>query len=69
MKAHIGDRLILAGTRVGDPRRVGVIIDTPSADGSPPYRVRWLPDGHEGLIYPGSDARVEPSATEALAGA
>jgi hypothetical protein len=64
MKAHIGDRLVLAGTHVGDARRVGVIIDVRHADGSPPYLVRWLADGHEGLIYPGPDAHVEPPAHE-----
>lgn len=61
MKAHAGDRLILAGARVGDARRVGIILEVQHADGSPPYRVRWLVDGHEGLIYPGPDARIEPS--------
>jgi hypothetical protein len=60
MKAHIGDRLVLAGTHVGDAPRVGVITDVEHPDGSPPYRVRWLADGHEGLIYPGPDAHVEP---------
>lgn len=61
MKAHVGDKLVLAGTHVGDVRRVGIILDVREPDGSPPYRVRWLADGHEGLIYPGPDAHIEAS--------
>lgn len=60
MKAHVGDRLVLEGTHVGDHRRIGVIIEVRHDDGSPPYRVRWLDDGHEALVFPGSDARVQP---------
>jgi hypothetical protein len=60
VKAHIGDRLVLAGTHVGDSPRVGVILEIRHPDGTPPYLVRWLADGHQGLIYPGPDAHVEP---------
>jgi hypothetical protein len=31
--------------------------------GEPPYLVRWADDGHEGLIFPGSDASVERGRT------
>ncbi|MGC5020942.1 DUF1918 domain-containing protein [Micromonospora sp. DT47] len=58
MKANVGDRLIVEGTRVGQTRRVGEIIAIRHEDGTPPYVVRWL-DGHEGLFFPGSDSRVE----------
>ncbi|WP_084008859.1 DUF1918 domain-containing protein [Planomonospora sphaerica] len=27
-------------------------------DGTPPYVVRWVDDEHEGLVFPGPDARV-----------
>ena len=27
-------------------------------DGGPPYLVRWEEDGHEGLLFPGSDAVI-----------
>jgi len=60
MKAHVGDRLVQAGAHVGDARRVGVILDVRDPDGAPPYRVRWLTDGHEALIYPGPDSHIEP---------
>jgi hypothetical protein len=62
MKAHIGDRLVLAGPHVGEAPRIGVIVEVRHEDGSPPYLVRWLGDDHEGLIYPGPDAHVEPPA-------
>lgn len=68
MKANVGDRLILEGTHVGEPRRVGVIIAVSHDDGTPPYTVRWLDNGHEALVFPGSDARVE-RATEPATGA
>ena len=28
-------------------------------ENGPPYHVRWESDGHESIIYPGSDATVE----------
>ena len=59
MQAKLGDRLILEGTHVGDRRRIGVVVELRRADGSPPYVVRWLDDGHEALVFPGPDARVE----------
>jgi hypothetical protein len=62
MKATIGDRLVLEGTHVGDHRRVGVITSVRHEDGSPPYVVRWLDDGHEALVYPGPDSRIEPAS-------
>jgi Domain of unknown function (DUF1918) len=61
MKAKVGDRLILEGTRVGEPRRYGVILALRHDDGTPPYLVRWLNDNHEGLVYPGPDGRIEAS--------
>jgi hypothetical protein len=60
MIAHVGDRLVLEGTHVGQPRRIGVITEVRHDDGTPPYVVRWLDDGHEALVFPGPDARVEP---------
>lgn len=64
MKANIGDRLIVEGTRVGQARRIGEIIALRHQDGTPPYVVRWL-DGHEGLFFPGSDSRVEAAPVAA----
>ncbi len=61
MKAQIGDHLIQHGVHVGDARRIGVITGVRHADGSPPYEVRWLDDGHVGLVFPGPEAHVEPA--------
>jgi len=54
MKAYIGDRLIPDG----DDRRAGVIIGVRNADGSPPYIVKWLTDGHIALVFPGPYTRL-----------
>jgi hypothetical protein len=60
MKAQVGDRIILAGTRVDDPVRDGEVLEVKGSDGGAPYTVRWS-DGHTGLVYPGPGAvmRVE----------
>lgn len=67
MKAHPGDRLILEGVHVGDRRRVGVITEVRHPDGTPPYVVRWLDDGREGLVFSGPDARLEAPPSDSLA--
>ncbi|GIF45495.1 uncharacterized protein DUF1918 [Asanoa ferruginea] len=61
MQAVVGDRLVVEGIHVGDPRRDGEILEVRHADGSPPYLVRW-PDGSENLVFPGSEAHVERPA-------
>jgi hypothetical protein len=58
MKAQVGDKLIMEGKHVGERRRIGEITEVSHADGTPPYRVRWE-DGHEGLVFPGSDCHLE----------
>lgn len=60
MIAKVGDRIVLKSAHVGDPQRVGVITALRHGDGTPPYQVRWLEDGHEGLVFPGPDAHIEP---------
>jgi hypothetical protein len=40
---------------------VGVITALRHEDGTPPYVVKWLDNGHEALVFPGSDARIEPT--------
>lgn len=63
MKAKIGDRVVLEGTHLGDPRRIGIVQELRHPDGTPPYVVRWLDDGHESLVFPGPDARVVAAET------
>ena len=52
MKAHPGDRIILAASHVDQPTRHGEVIEVGNENGDPPYLVRWA-DGHTGLLYPG----------------
>jgi hypothetical protein len=59
MHASVGDRLVIVGHRVGDPPRGAEILEVRGADGAPPYFVRWEDTGHEGLIFPGSDASTQ----------
>lgn len=63
MIAQVGDRIVVKGVHVGDTSRVAVVTALRHADGSPPYEVRWLDDGHEGLIFPGPECHVEPETT------
>ncbi|WP_285496146.1 DUF1918 domain-containing protein [Actinomadura sp. NBRC 104425] len=60
MKASVGDRLHVHAKLVGQPDRVGEIIEVRGPDGGPPYVVRFE-DGHEGLCFPGPDAVIEPA--------
>lgn len=55
MRAQVGDQLVADGA---DSQRVCEIIQLNHADGSPPYVVRWLNDGHIALLFPGPYARL-----------
>lgn len=57
MEGQIGDRLIVPGRRVGQAGAEGTIVEV-ITNPSRHYRVRWA-DGHESMMYPGSDATVE----------
>lgn len=57
MHAQVGDHLMADG----DPRRSGVIIDVPNPDGSPPYVVKWLADGHIAMVFPDSYSSIVPA--------
>ena len=59
MKATVGDRLIVRGHHQGEHPRDAEVIEILGEDGGPPFRVRWSDDGHESLLFPGSDASVE----------
>ena len=52
MRAHVGDRIVLAAEHVDEPTRDGEVLEVRGADGGPPFLVRWA-DGRTGLIYPG----------------
>jgi hypothetical protein len=59
MRAKKGDRLVIRSHRVGEAERDAEIIEVQGDHGAPPYLVRWSEDGHEGLVYPGSDAEIQ----------
>ena len=72
MDAKVGDRIVLESEHVGQPDRLGEILEiTPSPLG-PDYRVRW-DDGHVSEIRPkagsarieSGDAAMEASGTRA----
>jgi hypothetical protein len=58
MKAKVGDFLVIKGTTVEQHDQRGEITEVRSADGSPPYVVRWLANDHVTTVYPGPDALV-----------
>lgn len=58
MQAVVGDRLHIHGHTVGDPDKMGEIVEVHGKAGAPPYLVRF-DDGHTGLVFPGPDAVIE----------
>ncbi|HEY6740211.1 MAG TPA: DUF1918 domain-containing protein, partial [Actinopolymorphaceae bacterium] len=64
MQARVGDRLHVHGRHVGNPDKVGKIIEVRGAGGTPPYVVRF-DNGQEALVFPGPDAVVEPAESRA----
>jgi hypothetical protein len=65
MRAKVGDFLVVKGTTTHRHEQHAEIIEVRSDDGSPPYVVRWLLDGHEATVYPGTDAVVVSAAEHA----
>jgi hypothetical protein len=59
VKASVGDRIVIHGHHIGDPDRDAEIVEVRGANGEPPFVVRWGEDGHQSLVFPGSDASVE----------
>ena len=61
MEAEVGDWLVVKGPIVD---RCGLITEVHSADGTPPFVVRWLDTGHEAMVFPGPDALVVTAAEQ-----
>jgi hypothetical protein len=59
MKAAVGDQLHMHSNQVDMTDRIGEIVEVRGPDGEPPYLVRFA-DGHERLVFPGSDSVVVP---------
>jgi hypothetical protein len=60
MDAHVGDRVVVEGAKVGQARRRGEVLEMIRGAGGERLRVRW-DDGHETVFAPGSDMHVEPT--------
>jgi hypothetical protein len=65
-RPHAGDVVAVDGRRVGDPGRLGEILETGGDPGHEHLRVRWE-DGHESILYPGDDVRIQPKSRAARA--
>ena len=66
MRAHVGDRIILAAEHIDQPTRDGEVLEVRGTDGGPPYVVRWA-DGRSGLIYPGPGSVLRIGAVDEAA--
>jgi hypothetical protein len=55
MRAHVGDRLVV------DRDRIGIVVGVPAEDGSPPYIIKWLKDGHIAMVLPDQYSRIVPA--------
>ena len=55
MRARVGDRLVVGEDRIGE------VVGVPSADGSPPYIIRWLKGGHLAMVLPDQYSRIVPA--------
>lgn len=56
-RLRAGDVVAVDGRGVGDPGRLGEILETGGAPGHERLRVRWE-DGRESVLYPGGDVRI-----------
>jgi hypothetical protein len=61
MKACVGDRLVVDASDLAGGR-VGLVIGVQHEDGTPPYVIKWLSDGHVALVFPGPYARIVPAS-------
>ncbi|MFP3899289.1 MAG: dsRBD fold-containing protein [Acidimicrobiia bacterium] len=59
MEAHVGDRVVVDAHKVGEGERRGEVLEVLHGAGGDRYRVRWDQGGHETLLAPGSDVRIE----------
>jgi hypothetical protein len=56
--AHAGDLIVIEGHHLGEPRRIGEILEVLGGAEHEHYRVRW-DDGRESIFTPGSDAVIQ----------
>lgn len=58
MHGAVGDRILIRGKTVETPDRHGEIMEVRGDEGGPPYLVRFE-NGHETIVFPGSDFVIE----------
>jgi uncharacterized protein DUF1918 len=58
MHAQVGDWLVVGEDRIGE------VVGVPSADGTPPYIIKWLKDGHIAMVVPDQYSRIRPGKRE-----
>ncbi|NYI08205.1 DUF1918 domain-containing protein [Allostreptomyces psammosilenae] len=58
MQVSVGDTLVLHSHKVGVRERKGEVLEIRGEQSEGPYLVRFE-DGHEALVFPGSDCTVE----------
>jgi hypothetical protein len=56
-RARVGDVVAIHGHHLGEPERLGEILEVLGQPDHLRFRVRW-DDDHESIFYPGSDASV-----------
>jgi Rv2632c-like/Domain of unknown function (DUF1918) len=66
MEAHVGDHVVVEGTKVGQARRKGEVLEIMRGAGGDRLRVRWEGDDHETVLAPGPDMYIEAGARAAL---
>ena len=62
MHAVVGDRVVVAGAKLGAPVRDGEIVEVHGQNGEPPFVVRWSDTGRESLFFPGPDSHIDHEA-------
>ena len=60
MRATENDRIIIRGKTDSTPDRHGTVREVRGQDGEPPYLVTF-DDGHDSLVFPGTDFVIEHS--------
>ncbi len=56
-RAQVGDLVVIHGHRLGEPERLGEILEVLGEPGHEHFRVRWE-DEHESVFYPGNDTII-----------
>lgn len=57
---HKGDVVVVAGAKVGDRERTGLVEAVLGEPGHEHYRIAW-DDGHESILFPGGDTTIRPA--------